>query len=290
MPLFIRNKMGTLIGLLITMLVGGGIAFGQGYNMIFNIVQSLCTWNNGAALTVTSIVYSYIRPIGLSLALGYSIIEILDGITRAGANNATPEIVVMPLIKFSICFLCIKYGIEIISTALGASNGFVNWVDNAIAGYSFGELASAGGSTVNGTLTKILVEWIPAIMSLLSQIIAGVIIGVQLISIRIEVLVRSMFLPVAVAGISQGGAGSPGMRFVKNLIGNIFTLGAVLVIVKLTYMVTGDIQAFQIESAGLAQTIFMSMYAIVFNGVIGPFACIGAITTVKSLIREAFSG
>lgn len=282
--------MSYLIGILVSLLAGGGAIFGHGYNMIYNIASSLCTWNNGASLTLTAMVYDYVRPAGLTLSLGFAILEILDAVTRAGTNNTTVEIIVMPLLKFGCCYMVIMYGLDIISVSLGASNAFVTWVDGTIADQSFGDLATVGGSTVNGLLAQIFIELIPSLMSMLSQIIAGVIIGVQLVSIRIEVLVRSMFLPVAVASISQGGAGSPGLRYVKNLIGNVFTLGAILLVIKLTYMVAGDIQAFQMDSGDVAQSIFMTIYGIVFNGVIGPFASIGAITTVKSLIREAFGG
>lgn len=284
--------MTALIVALLALVAGaGGVAWGMGYDMLFNIASSLCTWGNGPALTITSIVYSYIRPVGLSLALCYAIMEIMESITRSGsgANNITPELIFSPLLKFGICYLCIMYGLQIVSSLFGASNLFVTWVSNTIAAYDYGELASASGATVNGTLAKIFLELIPSLISMLSQIIAGVIIGIQIISIRIEMLGRVMFLPLGFASIAHGGASSPGLRYVKNLIGNIFTLGTILIVIKLTYMIAADITAFQLESDG-AQQIFMTIYAVLFNGLIGPFACIGAINMVKSLIREAFGG
>ena len=42
-------------------------------------------------------------------------------------------------------------------------------------------------------------------LGILFQIIAGILIGVQLITIRIEMIVKCMFLPAAVGTIPNGG-------------------------------------------------------------------------------------
>ena len=213
---------------------------------------------------------------------------------RSGSNNVTAEIIVMPLLKFGIAYLIIAQGTEIISTVLGASNVFCDWVDTAFGSTSFTDLTFGEASSFNGILTKIVFEAIPGLLSLLSQIIAMLIIGIQLITIRIEVLVRTMFFPIAVADVAGRGTSGSGMRYLKNLLGNIFLLGTILIVIKLTYMVSADIMNFSLSNISFssegAANLFNGIFAMVFAGLLGPFACISAITTVKSMIREVFAG
>lgn len=213
---------------------------------------------------------------------------------RSGSNNVTAEIIIMPLLKFGIAYLIIAQGTNIISTVLGASNMFCNWVDGAFGDISYTELTFGEATSFNGILTKIVFEAIPGLLSLLSQIIAMLIIGIQLITIRIEVLVRTMFFPIAVADVAGRGISGSGMRYLKNLLGNIFLLGTILIVIKLTYMVSADIMNFSLSNLSFssegAANLFNGIFAMVFSGLLGPFACISAITTVKSMIREVFAG
>lgn len=246
-----------------------------------------------------STIYDFIQPIGLTLALCFALVEMIEAVTRSGSNNVTVEVVIMPLIKFGIAYLIIANGIEIISTILSGSNAFCDWVDSQFGAVDDFALTDTS-LTVNGILAKILLEYIPSFISLLSQIIAALVVGVQLISIRLEVLVRAMFFPIAVADISGRGAYSGGMRYVKNFLGNLFLLGTILIVIKLTYYVCVDLTTFSIsgvldswnakDPSGMASNLFSGVFSMIFNGLIGPFACISAISTVKSMIREAFAG
>ena len=273
----------------------------SGYGLLYAVAKSLCTWNNGKSLEIVSTVYDFMMPLGLSLALCLAVVEIMDAITRSGTNNVTVEVVIMPLIKFGIAYLVISNGIEIISTVLGGSNAFCDWVDAEIGSVTPIELSPESG-IFNGLLTKILFEYIPSFVSLLSQIIAALVIGVQLVSIRLEVLVRAMFFPLAVADVSSKGASGSGMRYIKNLFGCIFLLGSILIVIKLVYMISADLMIdfgstvwssfSQLTVEGLTEgglKLVNMLYMVVFNGLIGPFACISAISTVKSMIREVFS-
>mgnify|MGYP005771528091 FL=1 len=269
--------------------------YGLGYNILYQLAKSLCTWSEGTGTEIVSTVYNYIQPLGVTLALCFAILEILEAMTRAGSNNMTAEIIVMPLFKFVIAYLVIAYGIELIGLVLSASNTFCDWVDTNFSDSL--ETMEEASLEIQGILAKILIQFIPSMLSLLSQIIAALVIGVQLITIRVEVLLRAIFLPIAVADISSKGTNSSGMRYLKNFIGNIFLLGAILIVIKLTYAVCVDLQDFALAStieAGISEAgavnLVTGIYMGVFNGLIGPFVCVSAVTTVKSLIREAFAG
>ena len=92
------------------------------------------------------------------------------------------------------------------------------------------------------------------------------------------------------------------MRYIKNLFGCIFLLGSILIVIKLVYMISADLMIdfgstvwssfSQLTVEGLTEgglKLVNMLYMVVFNGLIGPFACISAISTVKSMIREVFS-
>lgn len=280
-----------IISILVSLVTGEAAS---GYSILYSVAESLCTWSDGASLTMVATVYDYVQPLGLTLALCFAVAEMMEAVMRSGSNNVTAEIIVMPLLKFGIAYLIIAQGTEIISTVLGASNVFCDWVDTAFGSTSFTDLTFGEASSFNGILTKIVFEAIPGLLSLLSQIIAMLIIGIQLITIRIEVLVRTMFFPIAVADVAGRGTSGSGMRYLKNLLGNIFLLGTILIVIKLTYMVSADIMNFSLSNISFssegAANLFNGIFAMVFAGLLGPFACISAITTVKSMIREVFAG
>lgn len=278
-----------VIALLAALGIGGSFGAGtaDGYDLVFNVVNQLSRWDNSsAALSMASEIYNYIKPMGMTLALGFAILEIVDNVTRAGTNNVTVELVVMPLIKFIMAYVFIMYGMALISATLGASNAFVDKIDEMIAGYSYTDFLMESDQEVNGTLSKIILQVLPGIFALISQIVACVIVAVQLISIRLEILIRAIFFPLACASIVHSGVTGPGMRYVKNLIANVFILGGILLIVKLVYLLICDLTMSGVI-AGMSG-IFLTIFGIIFNGLIGPFTCIGTITAVKSTLKEAF--
>ena len=281
-----------IISILVALVTGEAAS---GYSILYSVADSLCTWSEGVSLNMVATIYDYVQPLGLTLALCFAVAEMMEAVMRSGSNNVTAEIIIMPLLKFGIAYLIIAHGIEIISLVFGASNAFCSWVDTAFADISFTELSFGEVTSLNGVLVKVLFEAIPGLMSLLSQIIAMLIIGIQLITIRIEVLVRTMFFHIAVADLAGRGMSGSGMRYMKNLLGNIFLLGTILIVIKLTYMVSADIMSFTLDPSSIfssdgAANLFSGIFAMVFTGLLGPFACISAITTVKSMIREVFAG
>lgn len=278
-------------------MITSGAFLGQGYDMIYNLTKALCTWENGSAsLALTSQVYAYIEPLGLALAMCFCFWEVMDSVTRiGGVQNVTIEIIIMPLIKFVFCYFLIAYGIDIISGLLSASNVFVGWIDNLPNNNM--DMSNHDLGSINGTLAKLVFELLPAMLGILFQIIAGILIGVQLITIRIEMIVKCMFLPAAVGTIPNGGLNSTGFRYLKGLFANIFTLGAILISVRLTYMVITDVGINAItdliadfDMSNLGGQIYAMLFSMLFNMFIGPFACIGVVATVKSTLREAFGG
>ena len=169
-------------------MITSGAFLGQGYDMIYNLTKALCTWENGSAsLALTSQVYAYIEPLGLALAMCFCFWEVMDSVTRVGGiQNVTIEIIIMPLIKLVFCYFLIAYGID-------------NLPNNNM------DMSNHDLGSINGTLAKLVFELLPAMLGILFQIIAGILIGVQLITIRIEMIVKCMFLPAAVGTIPNGG-------------------------------------------------------------------------------------
>ena len=144
--------------------------YGLGYNILYQLAKSLCTWSEGTGTEIVSTVYNYIQPLGVTLALCFAILEILEAMTRAGSNNMTAEIIVMPLFKFVIAYLVIAYGIELIGLVLSASNTFCDWVDTNFSDSL--ETMEEASLEIQGILAKILIQFIPSMLSLLSYTVS----------------------------------------------------------------------------------------------------------------------
>lgn len=303
------------MALLITLIVGAlGVVTGlqtgvgqqdAGYKLIFNIVNQLTVWQTDTATQFTSQVYEWFVPIALTLCLGYVMLDMMGAIERAGMQNATPQILIMPMLKFVACWLLMKYGLKLIGYAMDGSNGFVKWIISLQpdwGSYTAAKVKVAwgtsptvgeGGSVVHsGLLAKIFTEFLPAMISMVGMVVAAAQIAMTVVSFRLDYLIRAMFMPFAIANVAHTGPNGPGISYIKKFIGDMFFMGGVLLVINLAFAVCspvtsgGMIAIFDSNDAG--QMTFQGMVSTMLLGIIGPFAAVGAVGALKQAIQAAF--
>ena len=296
-----------ILGALTAVTVGGVITNQDaGYKLIFNIVNQLTVWQTDTATQFTSQVYEWFVPIALTLCLGYVMLDMMGAIERAGMQNATPQILIMPMLKFVACWLLMKYGLKLIGYAMDGSNGFVKWIislqsdwgsyaeSKAPAAFGGGSLTVGDSGSVvhSGLLAKLFTELLPAMISMVGMVIAAAQIAMTVVSFRLDYLIRAMFMPFAIANVAHTGPNGPGISYIKKFIGDMFFMGGVLLVINLAFAVCspvtsgGMIAVFDSNDAG--QMTFQGMVSTMLLGIFGPFAAVGAVGALKQAIQAAF--
>ena len=290
----------TTIALVIAAVFAFGTSYSytssSGYMIMDSILNSMCKFSEsgssgGAVYTFIENIYGIVIPMALALALCYCILDMFSAISRVGLDNVTASVLFLPLIKFCICWIFIKYGLKISGQLLEGSNYLVDQVQAAVQ--SMGKNATiqaATGVDQSGLLARILFQLLPGMLSLFGQIIAGIILAFQVISIRIEFLIRIAFLPLAIASIAQGGAQSAGARYIKRLVGNMFLMMGIIATVEIVYLLIfvgmPDLAVFDASTKG--GQVVNNILVSIFSGLVGPFAAVGCVSALKSTISDAF--
>ena len=286
----------TLITILATTVFSVGYALNyteQPSYMIMNrIVTGLCKWDAGTSgsnniYQLVESTYKMVIPIALSLALCYAVLDLINSVTRVGVENVTASVLIVPMLRFAACWLLMKYGLKIVGLTMSGSNYLVTQIQGNIV-QGTGTMTMTAPEETAGMLSRFVFEILPSLLSLIGQAIAGVLLAFQIISIRIEFLIRASFLPLAISSVAQGGANSAGMRYIKKLIGNMFMMMGIVVTVEMTFLLLStaniSLDVFPGDNAALVNKFL----GAVFQGLVGPFAAVGCVGAFKSALNDAF--
>lgn len=250
------------------------------------MVEMLTRWDNSPAVGLAYNVYLLFVPLAMALALGYTILEIIESMTRNGGKDATAEMIVFPLIKFAAVILLLRYGTNIVSAVMGGSNALLDQFAAIPQGMNIIDQNRTLEENFVGVLYQLITSVVPALICFLIQIVCGIIIGCQVITIKIEILLQFGIMPLAISNILQGGIHSAGLRYVKHFIANLFIMMAILMSIRITGLVANT---FWTSAEGFGETVLTSLGAYFYSNLLAPVACVGVINTVKSTLREAFS-
>lgn len=292
----------TLITVLVTACycVGQKLAYkdSPSYALMNNIVQGLCKWDagtsgSGNSATVYGLVedvYRMVIPIALSLALCYAILDLINAVTRTGVENVTASVIIVPLLRFAACWLLMKYGLKIVGLIMGSSNFLVEQIQGKLKDNEQTHEMISPAETAS-MLSRLVFEVLPSLLTIIGQTIAGIVLAFQVISIRIEFLIRASFLPLAISSVAQGGANSPGMRYIKKLLSNMFMMMGIVVTIELTFLMlsTADISLNVFPGDGTISETVNRLLGAMFQGLVGPFAAVGCVGAFKSALNDAFN-
>ncbi len=273
-----------------------------GYKLLANLALNLAYWKDSTADTLYSFVtgaYEIIVPFALALSFGFAILEILSTLTRQGPENVTISAIIFPLIKMTCTWYLIYNGLTIVGYLMGGSDWFVDEIhglDDLVFDITSPE-TDHELVDLCGFLAKLVINFGISFIATLCCAIAAVLIGLQIISVKIEFLIRTIFMPLALCTITNGGAQSAGMRYFKKMIGSMFTLGGVIAAIYLVKLVGDGIMSSFFEALDADENLGASLFkgipnffaGALFSAFIGPFTCVSCVSVVKAALNDAFS-
>lgn len=270
-------------------LFGGVDDARTGYTLIYNVADAFCSWDTGqtTAYSFVETIYTTVVPAALALALCFLVLGILEAVTRYGFDNITINVLAVPLLQFLMCVILIKYGLQIASYIMAGSNWLVQHMGAEELSATLPKMELAEQT---GLLGKLVINFFITLLALATQISAAISIAYQIISIKIEFLIRVAFMPIAIADVAQGGVHGAGMRYLKRLIVNMFMLMGILATIKLTFA-TINMTAEQLtifDATKDAGQVLNSILGCIFVAAVGPMASVGAVGSFKAALNEMF--
>lgn len=181
-----------------------------------------------------------------------------------------------------------KHTPELINALAGAGdyigNGIKNWLNSGGVKDALDAAFGSGGSGPDFTAMKTELEAKNLFVLLFDSFLYGVlgrlvlwiiciIAKISIFTVKIEVIIRTIFFPLAVASIPEGGLQGPGGRYIKHFLGCFLQFGVILAALKAYPIIT----AAAITTAGESLVI-----AIAASG----FATVGICMKASSLANE----
>lgn len=195
-------------------------------NAMIGVIKDTLLFTGGEISIVEGMLQALI-PIAYCLMVLYFVLEIAN-IASRDITNISAEIYIKAFAKLIIAVLIIGNSYKIIIYGANLANGLTDLLlDTAESAANLPKLTSFIDVALRVD-TSGLMDCLKSAMSVLSSItsillipfnfIVIIILSVQCYSRKIEFLLRSLFLPMAIADIAGKGLESSGMRYLRKLV------------------------------------------------------------------------
>lgn len=196
------------------------------------IIDSLTLDFTGSwAKTISSVMDTYLTPLGLALVLIFFLTDLID---HTQFQQATPEYLIKSLVKLLISMYLVANCATIFGDLNGAFIKFTKDINTSIGTVAISTDTGAVATLHNkiskstiveqiGYLVWILVAWIAVLLTDLA-------INFTLYSRIFKLYVMATFSPIGVADTISGGFNSKGIRYIKSFIA-LCLQGAIIVMI-----------------------------------------------------------
>ena len=195
-----------------------------------NNIHSILTTDlvgNGIWPTITSIYDSAIKPIGVALITLYFWMELIE---KATSERFNIETVIRLLVKMIIAFVLIQYGLDIFATVVRFGNAVIDdlWAITSDPSDSLSITADINAYVDELGWIDVLVQTVMYLLPYAASYIVSIIIIIQCWSRNINLLVRIVMAPIALADMYNDGPRAQGFMYIRKTIA-VALQGAIMV-------------------------------------------------------------
>jgi len=261
---------------------GTGAQFGASvYQGMYQLVQLIAKYTDADAAVIAAI-YNLILPAGVSLLICMTLYDILTQAIKLG-DNMTPRMFVTPILKCLMCFIFLMNAGKFIGLLLGVSNALV---DSNLFSAPTSSLVVGQTDDELSFLAKIFLMIFAGLVGNIVGLFAQIVIAVNILVTKVEIIIRFSLLPLAVASIC-GHEHHGGIAYIKKMIASAFFMFAVLGEI---YLVSSIADSMLFTASGQsAASVFEFIMEYLLMAVVGPFVCCSAVSTTKQAIERAFN-
>ncbi len=189
--------------------------------------------------------YDIFAVLGNALVILYALVELMNKIQL---EQLSPEIIVKWVLQLIAGIVIIMKGFDMFGFLLSIGGNALqqvaalNLFEKEITEKA---LAPASEFVVWGVL-KLLCMIIEGAISLIFTIIALIYIYATLLGRAIEIMVRVVFSPIAIADVSSHGLHSPGWNYIKKFLGLCLQSSVLLLIIKAAGLLNSVVSSIQL--------------------------------------------
>ncbi len=232
--------------------------------------------------TILSAMLGYIGPIAFILMIIY----FLMGFISQYSSGKEPPINVF--IRSAI-FLIIA------DIALSHSDAIVTWIGNISVNLMQGayDIMLDASTNATGTLSDdfsgysvvlLAALWAGSLLGWIISKIATVTIGITVLSVKIELMLRLALCPIGLAGFANEEFKHHSITYLKKLVACAFYAMAMVCVM---FIACNTATSSVTNSSG--NTVITEILGVALTSITVPFACIGALTVAKSMVNEVVS-
>lgn len=214
------------------------------------------------------------KPIGFMICILYFLLDVQS---KADQFGKSPQTMMFCFFKFATGITFVHASSYLVSVGYALSNGFLDMFMGQgssleSAAYTLDELKDIAMKCDGTSIFSSVVLIIDALSGYLVDFFTAIIIVLMTTGCyarKLEIAIRSIFMPIGLADISGRGVQGPGMRYLKTLFACALHAGGIVALVQFATV-------FQVAD-------------VPFSGLAIPIALLGSINLVKKVAQEAFT-
>lgn len=257
--------------------------------LVLNPVQDPATFG------ILNTLYELVLPAGLMMMVVYYLSSLSE--ESVSGRDFSLEKFLFGLLKVILAMIIVSNGTKVIDFAISFGNSFVDLI---WSGFGLG-IANPGTATTAITENTDLIEAIdemgvmgqivvilPALIIWLLRIVANSLLKLQAYTRLFELIFRVVIFPLGVADLISDGMRSSGVRYVKKLLAAFVNGSVMLLAVLVMGTVSLDIIVGNVSGSTNIGADVIGFIASMFDGLLIPFAAVGAMGLAKTVVNDAF--
>lgn len=251
--------------------------------------QQALEFTPGTEDVVLSKILEVTCPIGFILMAMYFMV----GLLKDGSNEKDTDIhmLVRNGITLIVADLLLINASKIVGTLMSLSNSFMDTMRVATEAANLDLTTEAITNLTDlGTLSWIalIVLFLVSLLSYGVGIVGSMITFVMCASAKIELMIRFSYAPIGLASIAEGGPHAhEAIRYLKKLFASGFQFGAIILAIFLANVFGKNVLTLSTTPDNYMLFAIAYFTNAIYTMVL-PLAAIGAISTAKQMINEAF--
>lgn len=248
--------------------------------------MQVLTFSQDDAMIVSSI-FSITAPIGFILMALWFMTGLLQDATHE--RDSDINMLVKNGIFLIVADLLLVNAPTIIGKLMSLSNSFM---EDMITATQLANIDLSNTHVFNDdglSLIALIVILVVGILGKLFGVIGAIITVIVCAASKIELMIRFAYAPIGMSSIADGGPRAhEAIRYLKKLFASAFQFGAIVLALYIANGITKTIITTPTVVNGNYLAFALSYLTNMLYSIVGPLAAVGAISTAKQLINEAF--
>ena len=252
--------------------------------------------NAGQLNTFINLVITALQPLAFTIIVAIALGDILDALLNMHnvQEGISVNIIFRGLIRLIVCYVLVRLTPAFANAACAFWNWFLDQANTIVSLSATTTMRSLGDGPA-GWIWQIFIVVLPGLISVITQLLCAVLLAVQILTVKVEFVIRLCFMPIGLSAVISDGMRGAGIRYFKKTLACACYMGSIILVIWAVYLCTlgvefGHAADTAVGVTGVAEVIFSVLVTMVMQSLVGPFAVLSCINVMKNVVMEAFGG